>query len=341
MFEEMEALGAQRAFVLSDAPSGLRAVLVIDDMTLGPATGGIRTFCYASHVEALADAQRLAAAMTLKCSIAGLDAGGAKMVVLDRPEMDRARAFRRLGDFIEELGGRYWTAGDLGTTLVDLEAVAEATRYVNLGGRELGLAVGETVLNGIRACADVRGRALADLSVAVQGCGLIGEGVARVLAREKVTLFVADVKQEHAQRIATELGANVLSAEDVLLADVDVVAPCARGGSITDDVLRRMRAWAICGGANNQLADSTAHETLACSNVLYIPDFLASSGAVIAGVAGPVMGADKDSLIAQTYDTARKILIDAADRGVTTDTIGLKLARDRLAGLTAISFQSH
>jgi len=335
VFEEMEAVGAKRALFLSEPACGLKAILAIDDMTLGPATGGIRTLSYASDAEALADAQRLAAAMTVKCSIAGLNAGGGKMVVLDHPDLDRPRAFRRLGSFIEDLGGRYWTAGDIGTTIADLEALSETTQYVNLAGRQLGRSVGQTVLNGIRACAEVRDRKVADLSVAIQGCGLIGEGVARVLAQENVSLYLADVRHEHAQIMADELGATVLSPDDVLLADVDVIAPCAHGGSITADLLGRMKAWAICGGANNQLASPEVAEALASADVLYIPDFLASSGAVIAGIAGPVMGADKDGLIARTRETARRILNEAARRGVATQTIALELARHRVAAGSA------
>lgn len=331
----MEAAGATRALVLFDPDCGLKAILAIDDMTLGPATGGIRTFCYRSDVEALAEARRLAAAMTVKCSIAGLDAGGGKMVVLDHPGLDRPRAFRRLGRFIEELGGRYWSAGDVGTTIEDLEAASETTRYINLGGRQLGLAVGRTVLNGIRACANARGRSVAGLSVAIQGCGLIGEGVARVLAREKMSLYLADVRHSHVQIIAHELGATVLPADDILLADVDIISPCAHGGSITRDLLERMKAWAICGGANNQLAGPEVSQALAGSNILYVPDFLASSGAVIVGIAGPLMGADKEILIAQTYETARRILNEAAGRAVATDVIGLEFARRRLVDRAA------
>lgn len=335
MFEEMEAAGATRALIFSDPDCGLKAILAIDDMTLGPATGGIRTFRYESDAEALSDAQRLAAAMTVKCSIAGLDAGGGKMVVLDHPGLDRSRAFRRLGRFIQELGGRYWGAGDIGTTVEDLELASQATQYINRGGRQLGLAVGRTVLNGIRACAEARGRGVAGLSVAIQGCGLIGEGVARVLAQEKMSLYLADTRHSHVQIIAHELGAAVLPVDDVLLADVDIISPCAHGGSITLELLERMKAWAICGGANNQLAGPEVSRALPSSKVLYVPDFLASSGAVIVGIAGPLMGVDANDLIAQTYNTAGRILNEAADRAVATDVIGLELARRRLIARAA------
>src|SRR5262245_17489366 len=102
-----ESLGAARCLLLTDAASGLRAVLVLDDLTLGPAAGGVRTRSYPGLSEALADAARLARAMTLKCALAGLDAGGGKLVVLEHPDLDRPRAFARLGTFVEELRGLF------------------------------------------------------------------------------------------------------------------------------------------------------------------------------------------------------------------------------------------
>src|SRR5262245_3641929 len=98
-----------------DSASGLHAILVIDDTTLGPAAGGIRTRAYESAAAARRDAQRLARAMTLKCALAGLAAGGGKCVVLDHPGLDRDRSFAVLGKRIESLEGRFRTAGDLGT----------------------------------------------------------------------------------------------------------------------------------------------------------------------------------------------------------------------------------
>ena len=48
----MRDLGVERAFLWRDAASGLEAILVIDDVTLGPAAGGVRTRAYASPGDA-------------------------------------------------------------------------------------------------------------------------------------------------------------------------------------------------------------------------------------------------------------------------------------------------
>lgn len=331
-FDLMEGSGAHRVLALRDGESGLRAFLVMDDVTLGPGCGGIRTQIYPSESDALADAVKLARAMTLKCAIAGLPAGGAKTVVLDHPGMKRAQAFRRLGGYIEDLGGMYRSAGDLGTTLEDLKTAAQETSFIDTTGERLGAATAVSVLNCLRACAQiVRQKSLAQVSIAVQGCGLIGAGVARMASDAGARVFVADVDAARARSLAEQTGAQVLDAEAVLGADVDMVAPCAVGGVITEAVASTMKAWAICGGANNQIADSQASAVLQRRGITFMPDFLASSGAVIDGVARSVAKVDPQPLLEATYDTAIHILEDARASGRSTIEIAEQIARERIA----------
>ena len=58
------AAGGPRCIYVADPRSGLRAILALDDTTLGPAVGGIRTMRYPSADAALADVLALARAMT-------------------------------------------------------------------------------------------------------------------------------------------------------------------------------------------------------------------------------------------------------------------------------------
>jgi len=332
IFEQIAAAGAHRVLLLRDDASGLRAIMALDDVTLGPAFGGIRTQAYPTTAAALADVAKLAAAMTLKCATAGLDAGGGKSVVLDHPGMDRAAAFRALGAYIDDLGGLYRTAGDLGTSYQDLLHVAERTDYVDTTGQQLGAATGAGIVNCIRACAKDRGiKDLAKLRIAVQGCGLIGAGVARSMAAAGATVSVADVDQPRAMALADEIGGQWLPADAILAADVDIISPCAVGGVLSAAIVPQLRAWAVCGGANNQLAEPAVDTMLAAQGIRYVPDFLASSGAVIDGAARSVMGVDPAPLIARLEDTALAILEQARAEGRGTQAVGRDLARARIA----------
>jgi glutamate dehydrogenase/leucine dehydrogenase len=139
-----------------DPPSGLHALLVIDDTTLGPAAGRVRTRAYPTPREAGEDARRLARAMTIKCALAGLDAGGGKCVVIAAAGLDRPRAFAALGRRVEDLGGRFRTAGDFGTTedvhVPDVIASAGAVAD-GIGRTVMGLADRTALIDALGATA--------------------------------------------------------------------------------------------------------------------------------------------------------------------------------------------
>jgi leucine dehydrogenase len=319
VIEALGELGVARCLCLHDAPSGLRALMVIDDVTLGPAAGGVRTRAYPNERAALEDCARLARAMTVKCALAGLSAGGGKAVVLDHPGLDRAAAFERLGERIQELGGLFRTAGDLGTTAADLAAMARRTRFVHTDERGLSEAVARGLLRCLEACAELRGVAVAGLRVAVQGAGAVGAAVARALAAAGLRVIVADVDAARAAALATELDAEVCDAAAVLTAPVDVVAPCALGGVLDHAAVQGLRAWAVCGAANNVLAEPALAATLKQRGILFVPDGLASAGAVIAGIGRSVMGLhDPTPLVDALGATALTVLREAAAGPRTT-----------------------
>ena len=337
VFEALAEAKAGRVVLLRDDASGLRAVIALDSLVLGPACGGIRTRAYSTDLDAITDAQKLAAAMTMKCAIAGLPAGGGKTVVIEHADMDRPAAFRRLGRFIDDLQGLYRTAGDLGTTADDLAEVATATSHVDTAGGALAAATGLTVANCMEAILEDWGRSSFEgVSVAVQGCGLIGAGVARHLHEQGARLFLADTNVAAAQSLAKDVNGTILSPDEVLFADVDILCPCAIGGVVTEEVARNTGAKAICGGANNQLASASVAEDLAGRDITFVPDVLASSGAVIRGVSRMIGGLDEEGLIAATRRTAQEILARARSEGRTSSEVVTAMVNARLADATRL-----
>lgn len=330
--EVVERASPSHCILIVDPPSGLRAFIVLDDLTLGPAAGGVRTRSYPSAGEALEDAFRLARAMTLKCALAGVDAGGGKCVVMDHAGLDRPRAFEELGRRIEGLRGAFRTAGDLGTTSADLRAMARGTRYVYEDDRGLVVATARGLLRCVEACAAERGAGgVEGLRVAVQGVGAIGAAVAEALAKAGARVLCADIDGARAADVARSIGGTTCAPEDVLFADVDIVAPCAAGGVLTEDVARRLRAWAVCGAANNILASPEAARVLAERGILHVPDPIASAGAVTEGIARELMSStDPTPLIDKLGETAREVLREARATGRTATEVAEAVARRRL-----------
>jgi leucine dehydrogenase len=331
-FDLCAQLGLARLHLVSDPASGLRALIALDDTTLGPAAGGVRTRRYATFAEALADAAALARAMTEKCALAGLAAGGGKAVVLDHEGLDRPRAFAALGARVEELGGLFRTAGDLGTTAADLAAMATTTRFVHPDEAGLAEAVGRGHLRCVEALAARRGVPLAGLRVAVQGAGAVGAAVIRALSRGGAEVTLADLDEARARAVAEETGARVVAPDRILEEACDVIAPCAIGGVIDERVASRIRAFAVCGVANNALAGDHVADVLRARGIWLVPDQVASAGAVIEGIGRSVMGlTDRGPLLDRLGETATALLDEAEARGISTVTAARERARARIA----------
>src|SRR4051794_5350057 len=282
----------ERILVRQDRDSGLRLIVAVHSTVLGPSLGGMRLRRYPGGLrEGLDDVMALARTMTLKASAAGLDLGGGKAVVLD--DGDDARREARLvaaAGAIEELGGAYVTAEDIGTSTADMDLIARHTRYVvgrspEAGGRgDPSPVTAETVFQAMRHALDTATgtEELEGRRVGVIGLGKVGFALAAKLAAAGVDVVACDLLRARAERLADEHGGSVApSAEALLSAELDVLAPCAAGGLIDDAIARSLDCRVVAGAANNQLTSRAVADTLRRRGILHVPDFLANSGGLI------------------------------------------------------------
>lgn len=334
----------ERVEVVTGPRSGLVITVALHSSALGPALGGARLWSYPHWSDAVTDALRLSAAMTLKNAVAGLDAGGGKSV-LALPEgtrLDTARrraAFLDLGDVVESFDGAYRTAEDVGSTTADMLAVRDRTSHVvglpdSVGGSgepagptSLGVyaAIGAT-LERVHGTASVAGR-----RITISGLGQVGGRLAMRLAGEGAHLTVTDV--DPAKRdLATQLGAQWVDPGDEHLVPADVFVPAGVGGLLTASVIDELETRAVCGPANNPLATRADADRLAARGILYTPDFVANAGGVIY-LDLEERGADRDETmrrVAAIGDTVRRLLDDAERQGITPLAAAEAYAAERL-----------
>lgn len=331
VLDAMAREGFEELIALHDRRSGLRAFLGIHDTSRGPTFGGIRRFAYRDERSALVDCLRLSKAMTLKCALAGIPGGGAKMVVLDTGGLEIEGAYRRIGEAIERLGGRYYAGPDVGTGWSELALVAEQTSYVTRPGSE-----GPGDLAGATAVGVFAGMAAAlrhldgaenwaERTVVIQGLGSVGWSLAVRLTGLGVRVLGVDIDEERAERAYRELGLERVDLGAELEVECDVFCPCAMGGTLHDLTIQRIGARIVCGAANNPLARSHHADRLQQKGVLYMPDFVVNAGAVIRGAEFHLQGRSTplEEIEDRVDDVASKILRFAAERDETPFTIAM------------------
>ncbi len=287
LMEIMRSEGHEQVVFCNEPVSGLRAIIAIHDTTLGPALGGCRMWPYRSLDDAVTDALRLSRGMTYKNSAMGLSLGGGKAVIIGDSRKDKTEElFRAFGKFVHSLGGRYYTAEDVGISPTDMGFVRLETPYVaglaeTSGDPSPVTAYG--VFVGMKAATKlVLGtRSLKGLHVAIQGLGHVGYYLAKHLKEEGARLSVSDIYDDRLRIAKDEFGADIVPPEQIHKLDCDIYSPCALGAVLNDTTIPEIRAKIVAGAANNQLAEPRHGEMLAKLGILYAPDFVINGGGVV------------------------------------------------------------
>ncbi|VVT18316.1 Leu/Phe/Val dehydrogenase [Erythrobacter sp. EC-HK427] len=281
----------ERVEVVHDRASGLTAIIALHSTHLGPGAGGTRFWHYADPAGAMRDALRLSRGMSFKNAMAGLPMGGGKAVVmLDKDGTKTDAMLEAFGDAVEALNGRYVTAEDVGATVADMVKIAGRTRHVcglpvseGDAGGDPGPFTAMGIYHGIKAAvAHKLGKdSMAGVRVAVQGCGSVGGGVARLLAKDGASLIVSDINTKRAQALAQEIGGEAVDGDVVMGTECDVFSPNALGAILDDDGIARLDCAIVAGGANNQLARPEHGAMLHERGILYAPDYVINAGGII------------------------------------------------------------
>jgi valine dehydrogenase (NAD+) len=334
--------GHEQVTYFSDPASGLRAIIAIYSTVLGPALGGTRFYPYATEEQALEDVLNLSRAMAYKAACAGLDLGGGKAVIIGDPATDKTEALlRAYGRAVQSLGGRYYTACDVGTYVEDMDVVGRESTFVtgrspaHGGAGDSSILTAYGVFQGMRAAAEVAWGAptLRGRRVGVAGVGKVGHHLVEHLLDDGASIVVADVSATAIDRVR-QLHPEVDVADVGSLAaeQMDVYAPCALGGALSDETVAGLSARIVCGAANNQLDHPGIEKQLEERGVLYAPDYVVNSGGLIQ-VADEIEGFSEPRARAKAagiYDTTLRIFRLAAEEGVPPAVAADRLAERRM-----------
>lgn len=342
-------LGPAMVAFLRPCP-GVEAIVVVDNVALGAAIGGVRM-----RPEVTAgEVARLARAMTLKNALAGLPHGGAKAGIA-APGLapgDHERVMRAFARAMEHLTD-YIPGPDMGTSEKSMAYVHdEIGRAVGLPGVLGGIPLDELGATGfgLAVCADVLAEAkLLDLGstrVVVQGFGAVGRHAARLIAERGATIIAASDSQgavwnpdgldtaglgahkRSTGSVAGFPGGTSVPRDDIVGFDCELFIPAAQPDVVTTDNAGKIAASVILEGANIPIS-TEAEAQLAQRGVLCIPDVVANAGGVICAAA-EYRGAGHAEAFAEIEEKIRDTTAELLDR-IRPGTLTPRAAADQMA----------
>jgi leucine dehydrogenase len=277
-----------------DEESDLFAVIAIHRTNKGiPSFGATRMWHYPVLAEGISDALRLSRLMSYKAALAGLPCGGAKAVIIERPEYlknpeTRKKALQAYADRVNLLDNSFVTGTDVGISQEDLHTMKSRSSQVigfNDNTTEFtGLGVFESIkasLGEAFGSEEIAGR-----KFAIQGLGKIGTAVLEQLvpivgASEKI--YVSDINPKRVEEIKSLYPqVEVVAPKLIHALEVDVFSPCALGAALNNKSVGELKAKVVAGGANNQLESEQMGDTLFARGIVYAPDYIANAGGLIA-----------------------------------------------------------
>lgn len=340
---EFEARGHEQVVFFNYPEVGLKAIVAIHNTLLGPGLGGCRMRLYPDEAAAVEDVMRLSEGMTYKSALAGLPLGGGKACIIADPAMKEGREalFKKFGECLNYLMGRYITAEDMGTSVADMMVMKSVTNHVVGTDPKLGGAgdpspwTAQGVFLSMQAAVErvfKEGRSLKGKRVAIQGVGHVGMYLLALLAQAGAEVTVADTSELNLQEASATYGANVVSAEAIYDVPCDIFAPCAVGQTVNGTTLPRLSCKIIAGAANNQLSDPSVYSSITKRGILYCPDFVINSGGVIC-VCAEVAARGQNtewisSKVNDIYATTSKVLDEASRRNRFTEEVAVELAKE-------------
>jgi leucine dehydrogenase len=338
----MEQMEHENLLFFNDKETGLKGIIAVHDTTLGPSLGGCRIWNYQNESDAIWDVLRLSRGMTFKSAISGINLGGGKAVIISGNKEQRTEKYwKKFGDVVQTLGGKYITAEDVGTSTQEIGYIMQQTKHVAGKPMEAG-GTGDPspftaygVFLGLKASAkeafgsdDLSGK-----KIAVQGIGHVGKYLVGHLSKAGAKVIITDINQENLKAVAKEFNAQAVGIDEIYDQDVDIYAPCALGATVNTETIKRLKCAVIAGAANNQLADEQLHgQMLLDRGIIYAPDFLINAGGVINCYreVENLTEAETQKYIDEIYNKTLQIFARAKEEKVPTQEAAIRIAKERI-----------
>ncbi len=299
--EFADEYGPEKIVHIYEPKSQLKAIVVIDNLSLGPSLGGCRMAPDVTTREVF----RLARAMTFKNALNNIPHGGGKSGILaDSKTADKETLIREFAQAIKDLRD-YIPGPDMGTDETCMAYIQdEIKRAVGLPKVIGGIPLDELGMTGygLAVAADVASEFLdlpiSGARVVIQGYGNVGKAAAKFLV-ERGAKVIATCNSKGAifnpngldlVRLNKFMDKNhsvqdsslgkAISNEALLEVESEIFIPAARPDIFNESNQHLLKTRLVLEGANIPITHQAAR-TLHDRGIIIIPDVIANSGGVI------------------------------------------------------------
>lgn len=357
-----DELGPEKILHVYDPDVGMKAVVVVDTTLYGRAGGGTRMLPDITTEEIT----WLARAMTYKYAILNLPVGGAKAGIWADPGVQgppREAIFRAFGRALKPLlEAGIGVGADLGTRSEDFTIMREAAGFTprirSLSEAEKdgepieNHVTGYGVVAAAKAACEFAGIDIRGATVAIEGFGKVGGGVARYMAEEGANIIaismmhgtaynedgldankLLDERKESGDRAVQEYkDAQHIDRRAIYFLPVDILVPGARPYVINGSNVDRVQAKVISSGANIPVTDEAAG-VLFQRGIHFVPDFISNAGAVLSGPIWQAGGTLDDVFRVLTEvlgQLTHEILTDAQKEGTNPRKLAVRGCKEKV-----------
>ncbi len=187
-------------------------------------------------------------------------------------------------------------------------------------------------------------KSLKGKTAAVTGLGAVGWHMGKHLLDDGVSkLYIADINPATTERFIKENPGHdieICSVSDILFKEVDIQAPCAIGGFLTDESIPKLNCKYLFGSCNNGLKASSQEEEIrlakliADRGVLYQVEWWHNTAGVICGAEEYLYDGTPETLLAKIEDIMPKntimSLTEAKKQGITPTEFAYRFCEDLL-----------
>lgn len=329
--EEFAIEGYDNVYRGFDEATGFEAFITIYSQKLGPPYAHCRYTSYETTKDQLDDSLRLAYNMALKASILGKECGGASIVINSQGGRGKADCLKQLSQMINSLDINIGVMPCVGTDHIDLVLLASYTNRVAIKDFPITRFTTYGVSKSLQAVLDYKKfGCLNGMHATIYGLGKAGLDHALWLGNNGVRLTVTSRNEKNLNILKNHYDFAQVSPEDAVTAYCNMLVPCGSLPLLDKKTVSALNTDIICGPANNQLVKESANKFMKYIGIVYVPDYVANAGSLIATLSKNKTATEIEKEIDMIYDLTKYILRTSRREGKTTTEVSNDMALRRL-----------